>query len=145
MRLIIRARIVARRDGPPNSDAFRADGLRRRNVFPHAPPLGYTLRPGRTARMATIAIAKKHHLSHKKAREAAQKIADDLSERFDLTCKWDGDCIAFRRSGVSGELHVGKAEVRLDAELGLLLSMLKPKIEEVVHRDFNRYFGKTKA
>ncbi len=95
--------------------------------------------------MATVAIAKKHHLSHQKAKEAAQKIADDLSARFDLECAWNGDHIEFRRPGVTGTLSVGRNEVRLDCELGFLLSMLKPTIEQVVHRDFAKYFGKGKA
>ena len=38
--------------------------------------------------MATITIAKKHRLSHKNAKEAAQHIADDLAKRFDLRCEW---------------------------------------------------------
>ena len=83
--------------------------------------------------MATIAIAKKHHLSHVKAKEAARKIADDLAKRFDLDCEWSGDDVAFERAGVSGTLHVGK------------LSMLKPTIEYAVNRDFDKYFGKAKA
>jgi putative polyhydroxyalkanoate system protein len=95
--------------------------------------------------MAIIAIAKKHGLSHAKAKEAAQKIADDLAKRFDLDCEWKGDRIEFERPGVSGELHVGKDEVRLDCELGFLLSMLKPTIEDAVNRDFDKYFGKAKA
>jgi putative polyhydroxyalkanoate system protein len=92
--------------------------------------------------MATIAIAKTHQLSHRKAKEAAQKIADDLAERFELQCAWNGDRIDFRRPGVSGTLQVGRNDVRLQAELGFLLSMLKPTIEQVVHRDFEKYFGK---
>ena len=95
--------------------------------------------------MATITIAKKHQLSHKKAKEAAQRIADELAQRFDLQCEWHGDDIVFQRAGVSGQLHVGKNEVRLDCELGFLLSMLKPTIEDVVHRDFEKYFGTTPA
>ena len=95
--------------------------------------------------MATIAIAKKHDLPHPKAKEAAQKIADDLAKRFDLECAWNGDTIEFERAGVSGNLHVGKGEVRLDCQLGFLLSMLKPTIEDTVHRDFDKYFGTAKA
>lgn len=94
--------------------------------------------------MAAITIRKSHHLSHKKAREAAQRIADDLAKRFELKCAWHGDNIEFERPGVAGHLHVGKSEVRLDCKLGLLLSMLKPTIEDVVHRDFDKYFGKAK-
>src|SRR4030095_5587761 len=95
--------------------------------------------------MAIIAIAKKHELSHAKEKEAAQKIDDDLSKRVDLNGEWKGDRILFERAGVSGELHVGKDEVRLDCQLGFLLSMLKPTIEEAAHRDFAKYFGKAKA
>jgi len=87
----------------------------------------------------------KHELSHAKAKEAAQKIADDLAKRFDLNCEWKGDRILFERTGVSGELHVGKDEVRLDCQLGFLLSMLKPTIEDAVNRDFDKYFGKANA
>ena len=94
--------------------------------------------------MATIRIAKKHSLSHAKAKQAAQRVADDLAKRFDLRCEWHGDDIAFERSGVTGQLHVGKNEVHLDCQLGLLLSMLKPAIEDQVHRDFDKYFAKAK-
>jgi putative polyhydroxyalkanoate system protein len=94
--------------------------------------------------MATIRIEKRHHLSHRKAKEAAQRIADDLAKRFELRCAWHGDNIEFERAGVAGHLHVGEGVVRLDCKLGLLLSMLKPTIEDVVHRDFDKYFGKPK-
>ena len=95
--------------------------------------------------MAVIAIAKKHRLSHKKAKEAAKKVADDLNERFDLEYAWKGDHIEFRRPGLAGALHVGKNAVRLDCELGFMLSLLKPTIEAEVHKQFDKYFGKTTA
>ncbi|MEO8305941.1 MAG: polyhydroxyalkanoic acid system family protein [Betaproteobacteria bacterium] len=94
--------------------------------------------------MSLIAIAKDHHLSHKKAKEAAEKVAEDLHTRFDLEYKWKGDAIEFKRSGLSGALRVGKEEVRLDCELGFMLSLLKPSIETEVHKQFDKYFGKTK-
>ena len=95
--------------------------------------------------MALIAIEKEHHLSHKKAKEAAEKVAEDLHARFDLEYRWKGDAIEFRRPGLTGELRVGKEEVRLDCELGFMLSLLKPTIETEVHKQFDKYFGKTKA
>jgi len=95
--------------------------------------------------MGTMSIAKKHTLSHKKAKEAAQKVADDLRKRFDLTCAWRGDCIEFERPGLTGELHVGKDEVRLDCQLGFLLTALKSSIEKEVHKEFDKRFGSTKA
>jgi putative polyhydroxyalkanoate system protein len=94
--------------------------------------------------MALIAIAKKHTLSHQKAKAAAEKVATDLHERFDLEYEWKGDHIEFNRPGLSGALHVGKDAVRLDCELGFMLSLLKPSIEAEVHKQFDKYFGKAK-
>lgn len=93
--------------------------------------------------MARMSIARKHRLSHKKAKEAAQKVADDLKKRYDLTYAWRGNAIQFHRAGLSGTMHVGKDEVRLDCELGLLLSLLKPRLESEIDREFELRFGKS--
>jgi len=94
--------------------------------------------------MALIAITKKHTLPHTKAKAAAEKVAADLNKRFDLDYEWNGDDIEFKRSGLTGALHVGKEAVRLDCELGFMLSLLKPTIEAEVHKQFDKYFGKPK-
>ena len=83
--------------------------------------------------MASIAIARKHHLSHKKAKEVAEKIAKDLQKRFDLAYAWEGDHIAFERPGVHGTMHVAHDTLELNASLGFLLSALKPAIEKEIH------------
>jgi putative polyhydroxyalkanoate system protein len=95
--------------------------------------------------MAAINIEKKHALSHKKAKECAEKVANDLNARFALDYAWKGDRIEFSRPGLSGALRVGKNAVRLDCELGFMLSLLKPKIEAEVHKQFDKYFGKSSA
>jgi putative polyhydroxyalkanoate system protein len=90
--------------------------------------------------VSDIKLKRKHGLGLKKARVAAQKVADDLSSEFGMTSEWDGDVLRFNRSGVHGELHVSRDEVHLDARLGLLLSAFKPKIEEHINNNFDRYF-----
>jgi putative polyhydroxyalkanoate system protein len=92
--------------------------------------------------MGTLSIAKKHSLSHKKAKEAAQKVADDLQQRFDLSYEWRGDCILFKRPGLTGELRVGATEVSLECELGFLLTALKPVLEKEINKEFGKRFGK---
>ena len=82
--------------------------------------------------MASISITRKHSLSHKKAKDAAEKIAKDLQKRFDLDYEWHGDHIDFERPGVSGQMHVGKDRIKIDVQLGLLLGMLKPTIEREI-------------
>lgn len=83
--------------------------------------------------MASISIGRKHSLPHKKAKEIAEKIAQDLNGRFALDYAWHGDHVDFERPGVSGRMVVGKDELRLDVHLGLLLTPLKPAIEREIH------------
>jgi putative polyhydroxyalkanoate system protein len=92
--------------------------------------------------MSSITIKRRHNLDHKKAKTAAEKVARDLQSRFDLEYAWDGDRIAFRRPGLSGSLHVGKSEVRLDAELSFLLTPLKAPIEQAINKELDALFRK---
>ena len=61
--------------------------------------------------MATISIARKHKLTHKKAKTVAEKIAKDLNKRFGLDYAWKGDRIEFERPGVTGHMSVGKDKI----------------------------------
>ena len=65
-----------------------------------------------------------------------------LEESLSLTTLADRVTILTR-----GDLRasdVGKDVVRLDCELGFMLSLLKPSIEAEVHKQFDKYFGKAK-
>ncbi len=90
--------------------------------------------------MSDIKISRKHRLGIKKARVAAQKVANDLSSAYGMTSEWEGDVLKFHRSGVNGALTVSKDAVHVDAKLGLLLSAFKSKIEEHINDNFDRYF-----
>jgi putative polyhydroxyalkanoate system protein len=91
--------------------------------------------------MSTISIKRRHKLDHAKARAAAEAIARDLNDRFDLEYEWSGDHIEFERPGLSGSLHVGKSNVRLDVELSFLLYALKGPIEREIHKKLDALFG----
>lgn len=91
--------------------------------------------------MSEISIRRTHHLPLEEARKAAEKIAARLKKDFDLDYAWKRHVLHFERSGVHGELHVGKDEVRLDARLGFLLAFLKPRIEREIDEQFEKYFG----
>ena len=91
--------------------------------------------------MATISIARKHSLSPKKAKAAAEKIAKDLHKRYDLEYEWNGERIEFERSGVSGHLSVGKERIALEVSLGWLLTPLKPAIEREITAQLDKLLG----
>ena len=91
--------------------------------------------------MATISLARKHGLTHKKARDVAEKIAKDLRQRFELDYVWDGDHIDFERPGVSGRMAVTKDKIALDVNLGWLLTPLKPAIEKEITSQLDKLIG----
>ena len=95
--------------------------------------------------MAVISIAKKHALSHKKAKDVADRIARDLKKRFQLDYAWEGDDVDFERPGVSGRMHVGKDRISLDVKLGFLLTPLKPAIEREIHAALDKLDTPKKA
>src|SRR5215216_4146802 len=102
-------------NGTPWSRTRRCAGVGERRQ------LRYTGHP-----MATISITKKHQMTHKAAKAAAEKVAADLQQRFGLRYEWDGDRCAFERAGLTGELVVGATDVRLECTLGFLLGAIKP-------------------
>ena len=64
--------------------------------------------------MSEILITKKHRLSAKKARAAAELVAADLEKEFNLEHEWDEEGILhFERMGVHGQLTLGRGEVTI--------------------------------
>jgi putative polyhydroxyalkanoate system protein len=91
--------------------------------------------------MPTISITRRHSLTHKKAKAAAEKIAKDLRKRFELDYEWNGDRIEFVRTGVTGHLTVGKDRIALEASLGWLLTPLKPAFEREINAQLDKLLG----
>jgi putative polyhydroxyalkanoate system protein len=94
--------------------------------------------------MSDIRIRRAHTLTPKHARAAAEEMSARLSEAFDLQFVWEGEVLRFQRSGVDGQLTLGHKEVTIDAQLGFLLLMMKPKIERSIHDNLDKIFGEEK-
>ena len=94
--------------------------------------------------MSDIKIRRVHALTPKHARAAAEKMSARLAEAFDMQFAWEGEVLRFQRSGVDGQLTLGHREVRIDAQLGFLLAMMKPKIEQSIHENLDQIFGAEK-
>ena len=91
--------------------------------------------------MSTIDLRRDHALGLRKARTAAQRVADEMEREFGMSCAWEGNVLRFERTGVHGELVVAKDHVELHAKLGFLLAAFKGRIEDTIHRNFDEYFG----
>ena len=91
--------------------------------------------------MADISITHKHKLSHKKAKAAAQKVADQLAQEYDIESEWDGDVLHFKRSGVSGTLELTDHVAQMEIKLGFMLKAFAATIEEHIHKNIKKVFA----
>jgi putative polyhydroxyalkanoate system protein len=95
--------------------------------------------------MSDIKIQRPHALPVSRARKLAEQVAEQLRDQFALDYRWQGNALKFERDGVQGELVVAKAEIRIAAQLGFLLSFLKPRIEQEILANLERMFGPPEA
>lgn len=89
--------------------------------------------------MSEILLSRPHRMSLKKARNAAQKVADQLAAEYDVQSEWDGDTLRFARSGVDGTLCITEEEVRLQVKLGFLLAAFRPAIQARIEQSLDRF------
>lgn len=91
--------------------------------------------------MPSIDIRHAHKKPLKEAKQAVDDVAVEISKKFDLTYGWKGNILHFERSGVNGKIELEKNEVHVTAELGFLLSMLKPAVESEIRKRLDHHFG----
>ncbi|MDC8013079.1 polyhydroxyalkanoic acid system family protein [Tahibacter soli] len=91
--------------------------------------------------MPSIDIRHAHKKPLKEAKEKVTDVAKEIAKKFDLTYGWEGNVLHFERSGVNGKIALAKNEVHVTAELGFLLSMLKPAVESEIRKRLDQHFG----
>ena len=91
--------------------------------------------------MSDIRIHRPHRLGLSKAREVAWQWAEEVEQRFDMTCTViegdGGDTVEFRRTGVDGRLLVRADHFDLEARLGFLLGAFSNRIEAEIERNLD--------
>ena len=88
--------------------------------------------------MADISMKRSHELGLNGARVAADKMAEKLGEKFDLTGDWKGNVLHFNRPGVNGTLAVTDHDMQLEVTLGFMLKMMKGPIEKAVQEQLDK-------
>ncbi|MBW0147581.1 polyhydroxyalkanoic acid system family protein [Marinobacter arenosus] len=88
--------------------------------------------------MSVIDVHRPHSLDKEHAREAAETLAKDLSEQFDVNYQWEGDVLRFKRSGVKGQLNLSHADLHIHLELGMMLRPFKSRIEQEIHSQLDQ-------
>ncbi|HEX5674818.1 MAG TPA: polyhydroxyalkanoic acid system family protein [Azonexus sp.] len=92
--------------------------------------------------MSEIVITRKHRLTAKKARAAAELVAADLRQEYNLNFAWGEDgALHFDRSGLHGRLTLAKGEATVQVHLGFLLRPFRGSLEREIHEYFDQRFA----
>ncbi len=91
--------------------------------------------------MSDIDIHHPHTMPHREARDAVQEIADKLTERFGVACRWDQDNLHFDRAGIQGQISLLPAQLHVTAVLGFLFAAMRGPIEAELRRVLDKRFS----
>jgi len=91
--------------------------------------------------VSTIDIHAHHTLSHEDALTAADELSADLAKKFGIDYGWEDEVIHFERPGVNGQITVQETELRIQANLGFMLMMLKGPIEQEIVSYLQEHVG----
>ncbi|MFC6339125.1 polyhydroxyalkanoic acid system protein [Pseudomonas sp. CCM 7891] len=88
--------------------------------------------------MARITVERAHTLGKEAARAKAEKLAQKLKDRYGLEPSWSGDTLNLKRSGVKGSVKVAEDSLRIDVELGLLMSAMSGTIKSEIEKALDK-------
>ncbi len=91
--------------------------------------------------MPKVDIREPCHLPQAEARQRIERIVSNMHQQFGTQGEWSGDCYRFSRTGLKGCVTVAPGSVRIEIELGLLMSPLKPMIEDEIRRRFKQHLS----
>ncbi|HEU4773556.1 MAG TPA: polyhydroxyalkanoic acid system family protein [Lysobacter sp.] len=91
--------------------------------------------------MARIDIHHPHTLAPDRARQSVQEVADKLTERFGVDCRWDDNTLHFTRSGIEGCIALLPDQLHVTADLGFLFGAMKGPIEAELRRVLSERFS----
>ncbi|MFN6433595.1 polyhydroxyalkanoic acid system family protein, partial [Eubacterium callanderi] len=85
-----------------------------------------------------ITVERAHSLGKEGARAKAEKLASKLQEQYGLEPSWSGDTLNFKRSGVKCTVWVADDSLRIDVELGLLMSAMSGTIKSEIEKALDK-------
>jgi len=92
--------------------------------------------------MSAITIERAHSRGLDAAKQEAEALAVDLSEKFGLKYRWAGETLEFKGSGAKGLMQCKEDEISLRLELSFVLRPFKTRIEQEIHKYLDAFAAK---
>ena len=88
--------------------------------------------------MARITVEREHSLGKEGARAKAEALAQKLKDKYGVESSWSGDTLNLKRSGVKGTVQVAEDALRIDVELGLLMSTMSGPLKSEIEKALDK-------
>jgi putative polyhydroxyalkanoate system protein len=88
-----------------------------------------------------VSLRRAHRLGQAAARARVERAAAKLTERFGVSCAWNGTTLCIEHPGARGTVAVGAEEIVVEVELGLALGLLHRRAEAELARILDRELG----
>ncbi|AZE81809.1 hypothetical protein C4J98_0366 [Pseudomonas orientalis] len=88
--------------------------------------------------MARITVEREHSLGKAAARAKADTLAQKLKDKYGVESSWSGDTLNLKRSGVKGTVEVFDDALRIDVELGLLMSAMSGTLKSEIEKALDK-------
>ncbi|WPN98710.1 polyhydroxyalkanoic acid system family protein [Pseudomonas sp. MUP55] len=88
--------------------------------------------------MARITVEREHSLGKQGARAKAETLAQKLKDKYGVESSWSGDTLKLKRSGVKGTVLVDDDLLRIDVELGLLMSAMSGTLKSEIEKALDK-------
>ncbi|WP_297843866.1 polyhydroxyalkanoic acid system family protein [Pseudomonas sp.] len=88
--------------------------------------------------MARINVERAHDLGRDAAKQKAETLVQKLAEKYSLEPKWSGDTVKLAGSGVSGTVSVSDALIKVEVEVGFLMSAFSGTIKSEIEKALDK-------
>jgi putative polyhydroxyalkanoate system protein len=83
--------------------------------------------------MADISVSRSHNLDPEELRQRLDKLAEEMTSKYGVQCRWEGDVCHLSGSVLKGgRVTMDPASVQLELTLTALARMMKKRIEQEV-------------
>ena len=89
--------------------------------------------------MSDIYVRRRHGLDYDDAHMMMDKLAEELAEKLNISYEKNGDTLSFRRTGADGTINLSDSEIVIEANLGMMLRMMKPTIVAAIENTLDDY------
>jgi putative polyhydroxyalkanoate system protein len=88
--------------------------------------------------MARISVERAHDLGREAAKEKAEVLVQKLADKYSIKPEWSGDTVKLAGSGVSGTVSVLDDLIKVEVEVGFLMSAFSSTIKTEIEKALDK-------